>query len=633
MIVVKKKFRWHYLVLVCLLSLFVFRTLGYLDFTIDDTYISLVYVRNLIQGNGLTFNGMRVEGYSNFLFVLLTSAGSLLFGADPVLMAKGLSLSFGIISMILAERLVAVNTKSRISLLVILWLASNLFFVAWSIGGLEITLYTCLVLAIIFLYARSPDGKAKRINIGILLGFAALTRPEGFALIVMLLAYIGLKEQIWQHPNKWNSICLIFAGWLFVVFPFWVFRLSYYGHFWPAPVYAKIGDDPKQVFTGLHYAWKFLQASWYWPVLGLVCVALYLFYLKRGVAYSDTPLLAFWLSGGLGAIVILSGGDWMPAFRLLVPLLPLLYLVIAVTLDRLLSEERWAWRLAGFFLGSGVTLASFFTPVDQQQYVRYIMDIATGLPKTGLWLAQHANPNDLVAVVDAGAIPYYSGLPTLDMVGLNDYHIAKQPGRFMFKHDVEYVLAQKPMYIQMHIVPSISKKGKVAVDFIGAFKLYYHPEFQRWYDPVSDVPWTQLFKRRETPRAQTWLDRFFAVQYEGYPATIQGAPGMKIPFEVRLTNTGSGVWTAGGGNSGLGWVRLGYQFLSSGKELDSSGPIRVSLPEDLAPGESAVLAFTFDLPKQSGFYELKVDLVLEGFAWFSSMGSAPLIIPLSVLNE
>jgi ABC-type thiamine transport system substrate-binding protein len=39
----------------------------YFGFIIDDSYISLVYAKNLIQGQGLTFNGMRVAGYSNFL--------------------------------------------------------------------------------------------------------------------------------------------------------------------------------------------------------------------------------------------------------------------------------------------------------------------------------------------------------------------------------------------------------------------------------------------------------------------------------------------------------------------------------------------------------------------------------------
>src|SRR5512144_1358529 len=37
----------------------------------DDAYISFRYVRNFVEGRGLVFNaGERVEGYTNFLWVL-----------------------------------------------------------------------------------------------------------------------------------------------------------------------------------------------------------------------------------------------------------------------------------------------------------------------------------------------------------------------------------------------------------------------------------------------------------------------------------------------------------------------------------------------------------------------------------
>jgi len=44
-------------------------------------------------------------------------------------------------------------------------------------------------------------------------------------------------------------------------------------------------------------------------------------------------------------------------------------------------------------------------------------------------------PGDSIAVVDAGAIPYFSGVKTIDMPGLNDRHIAHLPGGFMLKYD------------------------------------------------------------------------------------------------------------------------------------------------------------------------------------------------------
>src|SRR5262245_30182050 len=50
----------------------------------DDAFISFRYVRNLVTGHGLVFNvGERVEGYSNFLWVIELAAIWKLLGVVP----------------------------------------------------------------------------------------------------------------------------------------------------------------------------------------------------------------------------------------------------------------------------------------------------------------------------------------------------------------------------------------------------------------------------------------------------------------------------------------------------------------------------------------------------------------------
>ncbi len=44
-----------------------------LKITNDDTYIYLVYAKNLLSGNGLTYNGTVIEGYSSPLWLALIS--------------------------------------------------------------------------------------------------------------------------------------------------------------------------------------------------------------------------------------------------------------------------------------------------------------------------------------------------------------------------------------------------------------------------------------------------------------------------------------------------------------------------------------------------------------------------------
>lgn len=55
------------------------------DWGNDDAYISYRYAENLARGQGLVFNrGERVEGYSNFLYVLVMAPASRLTSRDGV---------------------------------------------------------------------------------------------------------------------------------------------------------------------------------------------------------------------------------------------------------------------------------------------------------------------------------------------------------------------------------------------------------------------------------------------------------------------------------------------------------------------------------------------------------------------
>src|SRR5262245_7687999 len=63
------------LVLAVALGTLAVHALYYMPFIADDALISLRYAKRLIDGSGLTWNsGERVEGYSNLLWVLSSSA-------------------------------------------------------------------------------------------------------------------------------------------------------------------------------------------------------------------------------------------------------------------------------------------------------------------------------------------------------------------------------------------------------------------------------------------------------------------------------------------------------------------------------------------------------------------------------
>jgi hypothetical protein len=76
----------------------------------------------------------------------------------------------------------------------------------------------------------------------------------------------------------------------------------------------------------------------------------------------------------------------------------------------------------------------------------------------GRWLHLHTPPDTLIVAEAAGALPYYAARPTIDVLGLNDEHIAHQPGANLGqakagheKTDPAYVLARRP-----HIIPRVA---------------------------------------------------------------------------------------------------------------------------------------------------------------------------------
>ena len=88
--------------LVLILTLFAFGV--YQNYFLgDDCFISFRYARHLVAGEGLVWNpGERVEGYTNFLWVLLM-AGSLLAGIPPETssVAIGVTSGAGLLAVIL----------------------------------------------------------------------------------------------------------------------------------------------------------------------------------------------------------------------------------------------------------------------------------------------------------------------------------------------------------------------------------------------------------------------------------------------------------------------------------------------------------------------------------------------------
>jgi hypothetical protein len=84
---------------------------------------------------------------------------------------------------------------------------------------------------------------------------------------------------------------------------------------------------------------------------------------------------------------------------------------------------------------------------------------------------------------------------------------------------------------------------------------------------------------------------------------------------IEVTNTSDFTWRAEGSNS----VRLSYHYFGQDVDyVEYDSNVRTLLPENLEPGETAAVDVLINDIENPGKYVVQIDLVLEGYYWFSS---------------
>jgi hypothetical protein len=160
--------------------------------------------------------------------------------------------------------------------------------------------------------------------------------------------------------------------------------------------------------------------------------------------------------------IVAVGGDWMIANRFFVPILPLMYILsllgminFLAKLQRIYGNIKQTIRF-GIRLIASVTIILFIVTINFLEYKQLIIVEDNAAYEMhwslfGKWLNKNVPPNTVIAVGPAGKIPYYSGLYTIDMWGLNNDFIAHTDSKRLQaghkKFDFDYVLKLNPEFI------------------------------------------------------------------------------------------------------------------------------------------------------------------------------------------
>jgi arabinofuranosyltransferase len=454
----------------------------YLPFISDDALISLRYADRLLDGKGLTWNdGERVEGYSNFLWILLVAAAGGT-GADLIAAARALGLfcSAGLLFAIAWGSLRRASVSHVVGAVVALsFAASAAPIVVWSIGGLEQPLYGALLAAAtaltISVLDRPPADRGGRLPLAIALGLLCLTRPDG-----ALFAAVAIVSLLVARRWSWSTLLVPIGLYVAQL----AFRRAYYGEWVPNTALVKIAPSLDHFKAG----WDYVAAGFsaLLPFSGFAALSLAAALLVRERRARGLHLCATALAWS--AYVVFIGGDIFPAYRHLVPLVVVFAFALA---DGAAAAAGRLQRKPVYLVIAGVLWLALWVPFAARQHSdkqsqramreRWEWDcreLALQLKRA------FERQRPLVAVTAAGCLPYWSELPSLDMLGLNDYYLPRHPppdvGRGMIGHELgdgRYVFDRQPDLIVFNVgSPPFYRSGE---------ELQRMPEFHQRYAPVA----------------------------------------------------------------------------------------------------------------------------------------------------
>jgi arabinofuranosyltransferase len=405
-----------------------------LRFVQDDAFISYRYAQNLVQGRGLVWNpGERVEGYTNFLWVLLMAAAMRL-GVEPVIASQALGLAAYAASLALtflvAGRLLG---SPWLGALTMFLLGANFTFSSYATGGLETSLQTALLLGIFALVLRGLDSRrwsgGTLLLLSVLAAAALMTRLDSLLLAApfLLLAIVAILRQRVPFASRARQLLALALPAALLLGAWFAWKLAYYGDLLPNTFYAKTGGI-HLVALGVQYLFTFVQSYWLWLYLPLGIAAMVM-------ASRTKPwmLLLFAVGGIWAAYVVWDGGDFME-FRFLVPVLPYLMVLIVWLSTQFVTQPVIRLVLVEMVLLGSVSHTLTYGVLTPEGHVEPISRLRWHVSSPNeawasigrvLGQAFGRDSGTVIAVVPAGAIPYYSGLTTVDMLGLSDAWVAR----------------------------------------------------------------------------------------------------------------------------------------------------------------------------------------------------------------
>jgi arabinofuranosyltransferase len=412
-------------------------------FLCDDAYISFRYAEHLGRYGMPVFNVVeppeRVEGYTNFSWVVLLALGSAL-GIEPPSLAPALTVGSSAALLVLSVLLLRSLRDEWHAPLRPLHLSPAVMLVAmpeamvWSGSGLETSFAAAVVFAAMLAWTRK-----RLVTAAGLAALAGLTRPDALLPIAMfglgwIVAEVVKERRVAVGSIPWKRVGLALAAFAGPLGVHLLWRHAYYGAWvpntWPIKAHGMLlRETYGQAYVD---AWiEHVHLWWAAPLLLLLRP-------RHTMLVLPTAAVV-----GYGWYV---GGDFMAYSRFYLVATAGLATLIAWLLADLASilRPRLGARASWVALGVVVLTAGL---LGRDARARHAHDVEQGGKwidgkwegteamdrfarvgrAAGAWMHEHLPADTWITVGAAGAVPYGAKLPTIDAYGLVDPVIATLP--------------------------------------------------------------------------------------------------------------------------------------------------------------------------------------------------------------
>jgi hypothetical protein len=392
---------------------------------LEDAAMLMRYVKHFAEGHGIVWNigEPPVDGATDFLFMI--TVGLLVKAGMPLILATRF---VGFTAHIMTVGIVYLTLRKLFDTPVLISMGTGLFlivgpgfyYVAACFGTTYFTLAACVSWLFALLIIQKGEKRLSAILFAVTSLITGLIRPEGVFLTgCMLLAIIFVKG--WA--NLRYTISFYFGVMLLVGGAYFLWRWDYFGYPLPNPYYKKGGgllapDSLKRSYFAVTVlCWPFIPAF----IAGLLDRKT----LRQTVGFL-IPIVGF------ATLFILLVMEQSFLARYQYPVLP-----IALMAWWPLTEgvrQRLKIAAAGNMnkqrhIFYTVLVCAFFLLISKFQYDTWKFNYYySGRYAAALILSEYQDKGLKLVASEAGLLPFYSQLTSLDPWGLNDQWIAHHGG-------------------------------------------------------------------------------------------------------------------------------------------------------------------------------------------------------------